>query len=237
MSKSLSTDVGGIHTFQPWFKFGPILIFLLYWLGSACGFVFACIEEYIVWCIPHIEGCTSISRTGRSGTSFYIFKCTLIPVAGLAFIYWLDIARWIRLKTPTHSVLLFLPTILGCLGAIALLLQITFLGSECGICRNIRSYSTSSFFLLTFAAQWLFWIKLRTLNERKWVSRLYFFVCLVLTVELVMFITIPNFLENTSALENSIAWRSSYLIALAPAISAFGWNLTNPDNIRTKKES
>lgn len=213
-------------TFRPWFKFGPLLIFVLFWLGSATGFIFAFLEDYIAWCIPHFEGCTSISRAGRSGTSFYIFKFTMIPVACFVFVYWLDMARWKQDTAPTQPMFVIVPTILGCLGAIALLSQMTFLGVDCGVCRTIRSFSTSSFFLLTFAAQWLAWKRMRKQSKRNWVSLLYFILCFWLSLELVTFVSIPTFVENSRALENGIAWRASYLISLAPAISAFGWRGT-----------
>ena len=216
-----------LESFRPWFKFGPILILLLYWLGSASGYIFSYLGEFVPWCIPHIEGCTSISRTGRFGTSFYIFKFTMIPVAFLAFVYWLDMARWNKVFAPNGHFLNFAPTVLGCLGAIALLLQISVLGIECGACRTIRSYSTTSFFLLTFIAQWFAWIRIRKQSERNWVSVLYLILCILLSIDVVLFVVIPNLFENTSALENSIAWRTSYLISLAPALSAFGWRSTS----------
>lgn len=212
-----------LDSFRPWFKFGPILILLLYWLGSATGYIFSYIGEFVPWCIPHIEGCTSISRTGRFGTSFYIVKFTLIPVALFAFVYWLDMARWNKVSAPNGHFLNFVPTILGCLGATALLLQISVLGIECGACRTIRSYSTMTFFLLTFIAQWFAWVRIRKQSERNWVSVLYLILCILLSIDVVLFVVIPNLFENTSALENSIAWRTSYLISLAPALSAFGW--------------
>lgn len=218
-----------LDSFRPWFKFGPILILLLYWLGSAAGYIFSYIGEFVPWCVPHVEGCTSISRTGRFGTSFYIFKFTMIPVACLAFVYWLDMARWNRVSVPNGHFLNFAPAILGCLGAIALLLQMSVLGIECGICRSIRSYSTSTFFLLMFIAQWFAWFRIRKQSERNWVSVLYLTLCCLLSIDFVLFVVVPNVLENTRALENSIAWRSSYLISLAPAISACSWRRASDD--------
>ena len=223
MDSDVSRDAVKLESFRPWFKFGPILILLLYWLGSASGYIFSYLGEFVPWCIPHIEGCTSISRTGRFGISFYIVKFTVIPVAILAFVYWLDMARWSKLSVPNGYFLNFAPTILGCLGASALLVQISVLGIECDACRTIRSYSTTSFFLLTFIAQWFAWIRIRKQSKRTWVSVLYLILCVLLSIDVVLFVVIPNLYENTSALENSIAWRTSYLIALAPALSAFGW--------------
>ena len=223
MDTSLSRDAVKHQSFRPWFKFGPFLILLLYWLGSASGYIFSYLGEFVPWCIPHIEGCTSISRTGRFGFSFYIVKFTVIPVAILAFVYWLDMARWNKICAPNGHFLNFAPTILGCLGAAALMLQISVLGIECGACRTIRSFSTTTFFLLTFIAQWLAWMRIRKQSARNWVSVLYLILCVLLSIDVVLFVVVPNLFENTSALENSIAWRSSYLISLAPALSVFGW--------------
>lgn len=223
MNSNVSRGAVDHESFQPWFRFGPILILILYWLGSTSGYIFSCLGEFVPWCFPHIEGCTSISRTGRFGTSFYIFKFTMIPVAFLAFVYWLDMARWNRVSFPNGHFLNFAPAILGCLGAIALLFQMSVLGIECGVCRSIRSYSTSTFFLLTFIAQWFAWIRIRKQSEQNWVSVLYLVLCVLLSIDVALFVIVPNVLENTRALENSIAWRSSFLISLAPAISAFNW--------------
>ena len=226
MGRSRLFDDVERNDFHPWFVFGPFLVLILYWVGSASGYIFAYFEEYVTWCIPHIEGCTSISRTGRSGTSFYIFKFSMIPVACFTFVYWLDMARWNKITAPTLRVLDILPSVLGCLGAIALLFQMAFLGIDCGVCRTIRSNSTSLFFLLTFAAQWLAWIRIRKKSKQLWVVILYLILCLFLSVELVLFITIPILVENSRELENAIAWRASYLISLAPAVSAFCWRQT-----------
>ena len=226
MDQSQQKDPVSVHDFHPCFVFGPFLILFLYWAGSGIGFTFAYFEEYVNWCIPHIEGCTSISRTGRSGTSFYIFKFSMIPVACFTFVYWLDMARWNTVNAPTRQVLDILPTILGCLGAIALLLQMVFLGFDCGICRTIRSNSTSMFFLLTFVAQWLAWNRIKKKSKQPWIAMLYLILCLLLTIELAMFIAIPMLVENSRAIENAIAWRASYLISLAPAVSAFCWRRT-----------
>ena len=223
MDSGLARSAIEHESFRPWFQFGPILILLLYWLGSASAYLFSYLGEFVPLCIPHIEGCTSISRTGRFGTSFYIFKIAVIPVAFLAFVYWLDMTRWNKVSAPNGHFLNIAPTILGCLGATALLVQTTVLGIECGVCRSIRSYSTTMFFLLTFIAQWLAWIRIRKQSERNWVSVLYLILCTLLSIDVALFVIVPNLFENTSALENSIAWRSSYLIALAPAISAAGW--------------
>lgn len=226
MGSDLSRGTAQVESFHPWFKFGPVLILLLYWLGSASGYIFSYLGEVVPWCVPHFEGCTSISRTGRFGISFFIFKFTMIPVAFLAFVYWLDMARWNKASVPNGHFLNYAPTILGCLGAAALLVQITVLGVECGVCRTIRSYSTTSFFLLTFIAQWFAWMRIRKQSARNWVSVLYLILCVLLSIDVVLFVIVPNILDNTSALENSIAWRSSYLISLAPAISACGWKGT-----------
>ena len=70
MNSNVSRGAVDHESFQPWFRFGPILILILYWLGSTSGYIFSCLGEFVPWCFPHIEGCTSISRTGRFGTSF-----------------------------------------------------------------------------------------------------------------------------------------------------------------------
>src|SRR5690349_21628974 len=65
-----------------------IAVHWAWWLSRAAG--------YIPDCIPHLEGCTSISRAARHGTGNLVFKLLVIPAAALQAWHWWRCAAWIQ---------------------------------------------------------------------------------------------------------------------------------------------
>ncbi|HKK54737.1 hypothetical protein [Marinobacter sp.] len=78
----------------------------LWWLALAAGliplltihltFAVSVLEGYVQLCVPYWDSCTSISRTGRHGTSYFIFKGTMLPAALLGMLFWWLNGRWLR---------------------------------------------------------------------------------------------------------------------------------------------
>lgn len=78
----------------------------LWWLALAAGliplltihttFLVSVLEGHVSFCIPYWDSCTSISRTGRHGTSYFIFKGTMLPAAILGILFWWLNGLWLR---------------------------------------------------------------------------------------------------------------------------------------------
>ena len=103
---------------------------------------------YIPDCFVYVEGCTSISATGRYGASYWIFKAFMLPQAWLLVLFWRGVVR--RAPAPGRRDTVI---IAGTIGAAFLVLYTVFLGSQGDIYRLMRRYGVFVFFLGTFIAQ------------------------------------------------------------------------------------
>ena len=67
---------------------GPVLtVHMSYALSIAGGFVAVC--------IPYLDGCTSISATGRHGPGYVLFKAGMLLSVLLLIVYWRLCRDWL----------------------------------------------------------------------------------------------------------------------------------------------
>ena len=104
---------------------------------------------HIPWCIPYLEGCTSISRAARHGLGNDLFRMVMLPSAALQALFWLAVAAWLR--SGGARVAASVPW-LGLLAALFLALYATFLGSEGEVYRMLRRYGVTVYFAATYIA-------------------------------------------------------------------------------------
>lgn len=125
----------------------PLLaVTLAHWLGAETGRLPAC--------IPYIEGCTSISATGRYPPGSFAFKAVTMPMAAALVFIWYFVSRWLESlhgpasKPPTRWIMAF-----GVLAAVALILYTTFLGTREPLYEFMRRFGIYLYFAGTVAAQ------------------------------------------------------------------------------------
>ncbi|MEM7020576.1 MAG: hypothetical protein AAF512_24945 [Pseudomonadota bacterium] len=110
---------------------------------------------YVDWCVPHLDGCTSISKTGREGLGHYVFKATIIPTSVFMMFYWLLLYQWLLKIGDSKSLSNQSLPWLGVLAGIFLIIYATALGTDGDFYRNLRRYGIIVFFSATFFAQLL----------------------------------------------------------------------------------
>ena len=113
-----------------------------WWLSRAAG--------YIPDCIPHLEGCTSISRAARHGTGNAIFKLLMIPAAALQAWHWRRCAGWLDATAGGEWSRGLRP--LGIVAGVALAVYAIFLGTEGPAYGWLRRYGIVFYFAGTFCA-------------------------------------------------------------------------------------
>ena len=132
-----------------------IIITILPLLVTNGVYLLSAYEGLILWCIPYIDGCTTISRAARSGDSIYIFRASMIAYSMLLIWFWIYAQQWLDLlyghRTKTSRIILWL----GITGALFLILYIHFLGTTGGMNRFMRRYGIMIFFTFTPLAQLL----------------------------------------------------------------------------------
>jgi hypothetical protein len=119
----------------------PLLAALLaLWLSIRTGLIPSC--------NPFLDGCVSVSRAARHGLPNHVFRALMLPAATLQGIVWLLVARWLRSGLGQRPGVRAL-ALLGPVAAVALVLYVTFLGTEGPIYRALRQYGTVVYFGFT----------------------------------------------------------------------------------------
>ena len=124
----------------------PILISNIVYLLSAY-------DGYISWCIPYIDGCTTISKAARSGNSIFIFRPTMIAYGILLIWFWIYVRHWLdQLYGHTTNIARAILW-LGIVGALFFIVYIDFLGTTGEVNRFMRRWGILLYFVCTPLAQ------------------------------------------------------------------------------------
>lgn len=131
----------------------------LWWLALVAGciplftihltFVVSVLEGHVSACVPYWDSCTSISRTGRHGTAYFIFKGTMLPAAVFGVLFWWLNGRWLhQLGIHTRGAR-WVPW-LGLVASVALALYTLALGHAGDGFNLIRRIGVVLYFSLSF---------------------------------------------------------------------------------------
>lgn len=136
----------------------------LWWLAMAAAltplitvhttFMVSVLEGYVSWCIPYWDSCTSISRTGRNGTAYFIFKGAMLPAATLGILFWYLNSRWLYQLGSRSRGRHWIPW-LGLIACASLAAYTMALGHEGDGFNLTRRIGVVLYFSFTFIAQLL----------------------------------------------------------------------------------
>ena len=175
--------------------FIPVLtVIISYFISSFGGFV--------DWCMPLIDGCTSISKVGRYGISFYLYKIFIIPSVILMIIFWYEVNKYIY----KSNLLLFL-SITSC---IFLIIYLFALGFDGKIYRFMREIGIFIYFILTPMCQTFLAF---SISNNKIRSKFYLYTLLSMYLVCVGIYLLILPLDNSNY-ENVIEWNFALLIFL-----------------------
>ncbi|MBW0148444.1 hypothetical protein [Marinobacter arenosus] len=142
----------------------------LWWLALAAGlipmltihltFVVSVLEGHVSFCIPYWDSCTSISKTGRQGTSYFIFKGAMLPAALLGLLFWWFNGRWLRQLGVRSAAVVWVPW-LGLIASAALAAYTVALGHEGEGFNLMRRIGVVLYLSLTFLCELLISAALR----------------------------------------------------------------------------
>ena len=126
----------------------PLLsVQVAYLLSTAAGLV--------PFCVPFVEGCTSISRAARQGWANHWFKATMLPASALIGLFWWLCSAWLRGLGTAGRRRRIAMLWLGLIAAVFLVLYATFLGVEGKTYQWLRRYGITVYFSFTALAQML----------------------------------------------------------------------------------
>lgn len=186
-----------------------------WWLSVQAG--------HVPFCVPYLEGCTSISRAARHGLGNHVFRLLVLPCALLVGIHWWLAARWLRGRAGTSAGI----AEMGAIGAVALAVYAAFLGSEGEMYRFLRRYGVIVYFGCSYLAQLLF---LRLARRSGGLDRLtattMLTVCvamLVLGITNVVATALAGGTELQDRLENVLEWHLGVLLVAWFLVHAWLW--------------
>ncbi len=144
-----------------------IVITLLPLFAVNAAYLMSAYNGLIPWCLPYLEGCTSISQAGRSGDTIFLFRAIMIVYAVLMAWFWLIVKDWLDLLDPNFFISTRIICWLGVIGATFLILYVDFLGTSGEFHKFLRRYGIIIYFSFTPLAQLLLLRQLYKLKSAK----------------------------------------------------------------------
>jgi hypothetical protein len=204
---------------------GPVLtVHMSYALSIAGGFVAVC--------IPYLDGCTSISATGRHGHGYVLFKVGMLSSALLLIVYWRLCRDWLLESGDVDGPALRSLLRLGIAGALFLALYTVFLGHKGEVYNLLRRFGVSLNLGLTYLAQLLVVWRLRRLRDRggqaacpAWILQAKTWLVTVLLLLGLGSIPVSNFIADKDPVENAIEWTFCLLMSGFYLLTALAWRV------------
>jgi hypothetical protein len=183
-------------------------------------------------CIPYIEGCASISATGRYPPASFLFKAVMMTESVVMIAYWLFNVAWLRSMEKLHGWPGNGGTAMGVLGtggALFLVLYVTFLGTQEPFYEVMRRFGIYFYFALTVVAQILLALKSKQLSTALRIPSIIRIANIQLALASAPFalgvlnLTLKATLADPDPAENVIEWISALLMHLFFVLSYISW--------------
>ena len=188
---------------------------LAYWIGVT--------HDNLPSCIPYIDGCTSISSTGRYPPGDRLFRAVMLPQAVLLAVAWYATALWLRAVRPDATRAATTALVAGLLGALALIIYVSYLASNDPFYEVMRRYGIYFYFVCTVVAQIAVSLVVPVATLRR----------VMLGIMVTPFaLGLLNFaqkaiVENPDQTENVIEWIVSLLMQLWFVVLWLAWRRTH----------
>ena len=213
----------------------PLFIGVAPLVGVHLAYLIAVDYGYLQPCIPYLDGCTSISGTGRYPPASFLFKAVEMAMAVALPVFWYFSVKWLRALAPDwHGHAVWSIFVTGLIGAIALIVYVTFLGTKEPFYEFMRRFGIYLYFLGTVLAQLFLALAFRAICRDLADRRLSRMGTAMLVLCLMPFVLgflnlaqkaiLPN--ETADALENSIEWVASLMMQVYFVIVFFAWRRT-----------
>lgn len=118
-------------------------------------YLISALTGQVPWCIPYLEGCTSISRASRQEPAIFVFRALIPPAAVFMMLYWRTAREWLTALGDGDSRITRALPHLGFVACLFLILYATFLGSHGEAYQLLRRYGIALHFGLSGVTQLL----------------------------------------------------------------------------------
>jgi hypothetical protein len=217
-------------------RFLPLVTGLLPIVAIHASLLLAIDAGTIQACIPYLDGCASISATGRYDPAVFLFKPAMTAEAVLMIFYWLLNVAWVRELSrragrPVGNAVPII-SVFGILGALALIVYVTFLGTQAPFYEFMRRFGIYFYFLFTVLAQlilarqslrvgnYLHDVKIARISRAQvWLAATPFALG-------VLNLVLKSTLDDADPAENIVEWISALLMHIYFVLTYFAWTST-----------
>jgi len=186
---------------------------IAYWIGAS--------NDVLPSCIPYLDGCTSISSTGRYPPGDRLFRAAMLPQAAILALTWYFAALWLKSLKPASKAG---TTVLvsGVIGALALILYVSYLASNDPFYEVMRRYGIYFYFVGTALAQ----LALSLALDRSPLQRAMVWVIVTPFVLGILNLIQKEVLGILNSNENRIEWIASLLMQIWFVLLWVAWRKT-----------
>lgn len=189
------------------------------WIAMSQGLVPAC--------NPLLEGCTSISATGRYFPASLAFRAAVLPTAALTVLFWLAAWRWLQVIGAPGRLAVHLIPVTGVLAAVFLVVYVTFLGTEGDVYRFMRRFGVIHYFSMTLLSQLLLTRGLYHFPAApSGPCRLMVGLCAAMLALGLIAVLIDLAAWDTNPVENVMEWNGGLLMMAFFPATAWAWRRT-----------
>lgn len=199
-----------------------IIAALLPIVAVHAAYAIAAAQALVPWCVPYLEGCTSISRAARHGDANLFFKATMLPYAALLALFWSQAAQYLARVRPQAARRRRAVFVLGWTGAAFLAVYVVFLGVEGEVYQWLRRYGITFYFAFTVLAQMLTISAARPVLSAGLRRAMTAFIAALLLLGLAS-IPLQHLLADRDAAVDAIEWSYSLLMTTFYLLVARAW--------------
>ena len=207
-----------------------ILLTVLPLFAANIAYLQSAFEGSVPWCMPYIEGCTSISRAARSGNSIFLFRAVMFTYCVFLIFFWIYSKHWLNMLHGHTTKIAHTILWLGLAGTISLIIYIDFLSTTGEFNRFMRRYGVMIYFTFTPLAQLLMLNQHYKILSKSPDSPInskalqYQLIVLLLMLLIGIISIILNVTQNkTDESENIVEWNFSLLLTMYFAGMIFIW--------------
>ena len=178
-----------------------VAINLAFWIGVQYG--------PLPSCNPYLDGCVSISATGRNPPGSFLFRAVEMPQSVLLVIVWYFTVAWLQQLDPRMrgSTGRWIMT-WGLMGGLALIIYVTFLGTKEPIYEFMRRFGIYLYFLGTAMAQLIVTLRLKRTRAVTQANTMIWLVALPWLLGIANLVQ-KAVLADPDPVENQIEWIAS----------------------------
>ncbi len=207
----------------------PFIAGVLPLIAMFGAFALGIAYEVLPNCNPLIDGCCSISATGRQPPGSYLFRAIMLPQGILLGIVWYLSVLWLRKLEPrptTATCLIIL--VAGVINVVALIIYVTFLGTTEPIYEFMRRTGIYFGFLGMAVAQLT--IAIALLRTRlKPLAQAMLSISLVVFALGILNLALKSVLVDPVPAENRIEWIATILMQAWYFLLFVAWRRTGAD--------